>query len=181
MSKRTWVTADPHFGHALMARLRPWDTIEQHDEALIDNWNSVVADGDRVYVLGDVAMNRKHVGAIGKCNGKKVLIKGNHDIFRLKEYLPYFEDIRAYTVKPKHGIVMSHIPIHPNALDERWKLNVHGHLHENVVTETQMMRTIDGIGITHWDPHQVPDPRYRCISMEQTDYRPVDLEEITNG
>ena len=181
MSKRTWVTADTHFGHQLMAKLRPWDTIEEHDEAIIDNWNSLVAPQDRVYVLGDLCMSRRHVGTISRCNGKKVLVKGNHDIFKLKDYLPHFDDIRAYIVKPKHGLIMSHIPIHPQSMGTRYRLNVHGHLHENIITETQMMRTIEGTGIRHCDPHQVPDTRYRCVSMEQTDYQPVDLMEIING
>lgn len=177
MSRRTWVIADPHFGHALMTKLRPWDTIEEHDEALIANWNSVVGESDRVYVLGDVAMNRRCLPTIGRCNGKKVLIKGNHDIFKLKDYLPWFDDIRAYVVKPKHGLIMSHIPIHPQSL-ERWKLNVHGHLHEYIITKTQMMRTIESIGVRHCDPHQVPDPRYKCVSMEQINYTPVLLDSL---
>ncbi len=176
MSKRTWVTADTHFGHALMAKLRPWDTIEEHDEAIIDNWNSLVAPQDRVYVLGDLCMNRRHVGTISRCNGKKVLVKGNHDIFKLKDYLPHFEDIRAYVVKPKHSLIMSHIPIHPQSMGTRYKLNVHGHLHEQTVRRDG--HTEKG-NPTYEDLNEtVADERYRCVSLEQTDYKPVDLMEI---
>lgn len=173
MSKRTWVVADTHFGHQLMTQLRPWSTIEEHDEAIIDNWNSLVAETDRVYVLGDLCMNRRHVSTIGRCNGKKVLVKGNHDIFKLKDYLPYFDDIRAYVVKPKHGLIMSHIPIHPASL-ERWKLNVHGHTHDHQVKGHELVNVIhDDFVFT-----QVVDKRYRCVSLEQTDYKPVDLMQI---
>lgn len=166
MSRRTWVVADTHFGHQLMTTLRPWPTIEEHDQAIIDNWNSVVGETDRVYVLGDVAMNRRHLPTIGKCNGKKVLVKGNHDIFKLKDYLPYFDDIRAYVVKPKHGLVMSHIPIHPGSM-ERWKLNVHGHLHEYQVQSPSGQYN-----------GKHPDPRYRCVSMEQIGYTPILLDSL---
>ena len=169
MSKRTWVTADTHFGHQLMAKLRPWDTIEEHDEAIIDNWNSLVAPQDRVYVLGDLCMNRRHVGTISRCNGKKVLVKGNHDIFKLKDYLPHFDDIRAYIVKPKHGLIMSHIPIHPQSMGTRYRLNVHGHLHEYQVLEESHDSEGFPLGA---------DPHYRCVSLEQTGYKPVDLMKV---
>ena len=174
MSRRTWVVADTHFGHQLMARLRPWPTVEEHDEAIIDNWNSLVAPTDRVYVLGDLCMNRRHVGTVSRCNGKKVLVKGNHDIFKLKDYLPYFDDIRAYVVKPKHNLIMSHIPIHPQNMG-RWKLNVHGHTHEYQVQADDKFSDGDYV-----EPSDLknPDPRYRCVSLEQTGYKPVDLMEI---
>lgn len=176
MSRKTFVTADPHFGHALMSKLRPWDTIEEHDEALIERWNSVVNPTDRVYVLGDVAMNRRCLPTIGRCNGKKVLVKGNHDIFKLKDYLPFFDDIRAYVVKPKHALIMSHIPIHPQSMG-RWKLNVHGHLHEYKVQADDSY--LDGDFISPEDLIN-PDNRYKCVSMEQTDYKPIDFMEILN-
>ena len=176
MSKRTWVTADPHFGHALMARLRPF---EDHDEALIERWNSVVGEFDRVYILGDLSMNRKAITTVGRCHGKKVLVKGNHDMFKLKDYTPYFEDIRAYVVKPKHQIVMSHMPIHPQCMGSRYKLNVHGHLHEETIRIDGHTQKDDP---TYEDLCEtIADRRYKCVSMEQTDYRPVNLEEIINA
>ena len=52
-------TSDTHFGHKNLLKIgkgRPFDTIEEHDEALIENWNKVVKPNDLVYHLGDVAM-----------------------------------------------------------------------------------------------------------------------------
>ena len=167
---KTWVVADTHFGHQLMATIRPFTTVEEHDEAIISNWNEVVAENDRVYLLGDVAMNRRCLPTVGRCNGKKVLVKGNHDIFKLKDYLPFFDDIRAYIVKPKVGVILSHIPIHPASL-ERWKLNVHGHLHEGQV---KVMGT-DSFGTPI---REVVDKRYRCVSLEQTGYKPILLDSL---
>lgn len=163
---RTFVIADLHFGHAGVCKfqdgegnpLRPWDDPKEMDEALIDKWNSVVAPADRVYVLGDLAINRKAIPTVGCCNGRKVLVKGNHDIFKLKDYLPFFDDIRAYVVQPKNGIIMSHIPIHPQNM-ERWKLNIHGHTHS-------------------WS---LDDTKYRCVSVEQIGFKPLDLQEIIDA
>lgn len=167
MSK-TWVIADPHFGHANIlnfcntdgSKLRPWTDVNEMDSAICYNWNSLVNPEDRVYVLGDLVINKKHIPTIARCNGRKVLVKGNHDIYKLKDYTPYFDDIRAYVTSP-HQYILSHIPVHPSSLG-RWKINIHGHLHGNVVR----------------DHNEQPDKRYVCVSVEQTHFMPVLLDDI---
>lgn len=157
-----FVISDTHFGHARMLEfkdkdgnpVRRFESAEEMDQYMVERWNSVVGPKDRVYHLGDVAINRRCIETVGRCNGKKVLIKGNHDIFRLKDYAPFFEDIRAYKVfHPK--AILSHIPIHPDSL-ERFALNLHGHLH---------LQTLD-------------DPRYLNMCVEHWDYTPQPLETI---
>lgn len=176
---KTWVIADTHFGHEGVCRftlddgvtpLRPWVDAKSMDEALIQNWNSVVSPQDRVYVLGDLAINRKAVHTIGRCNGRKVLVKGNHDIFKLSDYSSHFDDIRAYVVKktPQGGkLIMSHIPIHEESLG-RWGLNIHGHLHSHTVKKKTKYNTL------------VEDKRYVCVSVEQTNFTPITLEEAVS-
>lgn len=158
----TFFISDSHFSHKGIVEflhngkpLRPFKTIEEHDEALVTNWNNRVRNGDTVYHLGDVVINRKALPILDRLNGRKVLIKGNHDIFPLKDYVKYFADIRAYKVMTEHGIICSHIPIHPESL-ARWKVNVHGHLHGNTL----------------------PDKRYFSVCCEQINYTPISLDEI---
>ena len=165
MRNKTWVVSDTHFGHKLMAnavdkegnKIRPWATVEEHDEALIDGWNALVNPEDRVYHLGDVAINRKAVATLGRCHGKVVLIKGNHDIFKLKDYLPFVDDIRSYRVFNDTAIrmVFSHIPLHESSI-ERFRYNVHGHVHHN----------------------SLADPRYRNVCVEKTNYVPIALDQL---
>jgi calcineurin-like phosphoesterase family protein len=94
-------------------------------------------------------------------NGDKVLIKGNHDKLELKEYLPYFRDIRA--CHQFDGMFLSHVPIHTESLS-RWKINVHGHLHANRVM------TAFGAKVAE---------RYQSVCMEQLDdYTPISLEQL---
>jgi calcineurin-like phosphoesterase family protein len=171
-----WVVADPHFGHAGVCKflapngvdkLRPWDNPDEMDEFLVKAWNDVVGPKDRVNLLGDVVINRRCLPTLGRLNGRIRLVKGNHDIFKLSDYLPYVDDICAYHVTA--GVIMSHIPIHTESLG-RFKVNIHGHLHAH-----RVMRE-------HWDDQQViplivPDLRYVCVSVEQTDWRPITLEE----
>lgn len=141
------------------SKLRPWDGPAEMDEALVAAWNAEVQPGDTVYHLGDVAMARRHIATIGRCNGIKVLIKGNHDLFDLADYAPYFRDIRGSHVLA--GKLLTHIPVHPASLD-RWGVNIHGHLHSERV-----------LGI-----NGTPDPRYICVSVEQTGFAPVPLDVV---
>jgi len=168
MSK-TWVLADTHFGHRGVCMftqadgvtpLRPWNDPAEMDGKLISNWNEVVDDQDRVYLLGDVAMTKKALWPLKVLKGRKVLVKGNHDTEKLHVYSEFFDDIRACVVMK--GLIMTHIPIHESSLS-RWQFNVHGHTHSNVVMK-------DG----------EPDPRYICVSVEQTNFYPLDLQTILN-
>ena len=169
--KKSWVIADLHFGQQSICRfvnydgskMRPWDNVSEMDEALVDNWNSVVRDSDRVYVLGDVAMDKKGLVNISRCNGTKILIKGNHCKEKIGEYLPLFKDIRAIDVRYEFGrkFVMSHVPPHYDCLT-RWGLSIHGHLHNNYIKL----------------PDGTPDLRYCCVSVERINYTPKLLEQV---
>lgn len=168
-----FLTSDTHFGHAGVCRflrddgtkLRPWDTPEEMDEEMVKRWNDTVRPGDKVYHLGDVVINRKALHIMHRLNGDKVLIKGNHDIFRLEEYTPFFRDIRGSHVMD--GLIMTHIPIHPDNL-YRFGCNIHGHLHSNRI----MARGFGG------KPLDVVDPRYFSVCVELTDFRPMLFEDV---
>lgn len=168
MTHRNFVAADHHFGHRNIIvfenggkKIRPFSSIEEHDETIVERHNNIVRDMDRVYFLGDVAINKSALSIIARMKGRKVLVKGNHDIFKLKDYLPYFEDIRACVVKPDKYI-LTHIPIHPDCIG-RFALNIHGHLHANFID----------VGMVGWR-----NERYKNVCMENIDYTPVDLEAI---
>ncbi len=169
----TFFISDTHFGHKNIITfkrddntpLRDFATVEEMDETMVRNWNKVVCDKDTVYHLGDVVINRKALPILERLNGRKVLIKGNHDIFRLEDYTQYFDDIRAYKVMTKEGIICSHIPIHPDSLS-RWRINLHGHLHSGVVKKRK------------WLFWKVRDPRYMCVSVEHINYMPISYDEV---
>lgn len=119
----TYLYSDPHFSHMGVCRflradgvtkLRPFETPEEMDEVLVANFNSTVKPNDKVYFLGDIAINRRGLNVLSRLNGDKVLIKGNHDIFKLNDYTPYFRDIRSYHVM--NNCILSHIPVHPSTL-----------------------------------------------------------------
>jgi len=160
----TFFISDTHFGHANILNfkrpdgkpLREFNSIEEHDETIINNWNRTVSDKDRVYHMGDVTLGRRHLSILSRLKGRKKLIRGNHDVFKLKDYTPYFEDIVSYRIYPTQGLIFSHIPVYEDQLDHRFKFNCHGHTHGNSVL----------------------DPRYINLCVEWTNYTPVSFDEV---
>jgi len=176
----TFLVSDTHFGHAGVCKftesdgvtkIRPWTDPDEMDEAMVKMWNETVRPNDKVYHLGDVVINRKALKTLARLNGDKVLIKGNHDIFRMEEYTPYFREIRAYHVL--NGLILSHIPVHPESLG-RFGTNVHGHLHTNRV------KKIVGVDVRtgEFKYSTENDVRYHCVCVEQTDFKPISLEDV---
>ena len=176
-----WLVSDTHFGHAGVCRfmredgvtkLRPWDDPAEMDEAMIKAWNDRVRPTDKVYHLGDVVINRKAMATLGRLNGDKVLIRGNHDIFRDDEYRMYFRELRAYHVM--NGMILSHIPVHEASLG-RFGTNIHGHLHASRVKKARGVDARTGEVLYSTEN----DPRYHCVCVETTpDYAPILFEDV---
>lgn len=167
-----WLISDTHFGHEKTCTvfkredgspLRPFSCAEEMDEFMIKAWNERVKPNDKVYHLGDVVINRKFLHVLGRLNGDKVLIRGNHDIFDLKDYTQHFRDLRGYHVM--NGMILSHIPIHEQQL-ARFGCNIHGHLHAHRVMKD------NGYG------RKVIDPRYHNVSVEQIEFTPILFEDV---
>jgi len=175
-----FLVSDTHFGHAGVCRftrndgekLRPWTDPDEMDEAMIKAWNERVKPTDKVYHLGDVVINRKAMKTLARLNGDKVLIRGNHDIFRDDEYREYFRELRAYHVM--NGMILSHIPVHSDSLG-RFGVNIHGHLHSNRVKRARGVNARTG-EILYGDENDV---RYHCVCVEQTpDFAPILFEDV---
>lgn len=182
MSHNTFFTADTHFGHKGMieflredgTKLRPFSTIEEHDETIIQNWNNIIRPMDRVYHLGDCVINRRCLITLSRLNGRKKLIRGNHDLFSLEDYTPYFEDV--YGVYVLKDVILSHIPVHPDCLTSRFGTNVHGHLHSKRVMER---RPIFSGSLYEYIGHEYTiDPKYLCVSLEHTNFTPLSIDEV---
>ena len=176
-----FLVSDTHFGHTGVCRftrndgvtkLRPWDDPDEMDEAMVKAWNERVKPADKVYHLGDVVINRKALKTLARLNGDKVLIRGNHDIFRDDEYREYFRELRAYHVM--NGMILSHIPVHPESLG-RFGVNIHGHLHANRV------KKIVGVDVRtgEFKYSEENDSRYHCVCVEQLpDFAPMLFEDV---
>jgi calcineurin-like phosphoesterase family protein len=142
------------------------------DEHLVRVWNERVRPQDKVYHLGDVVINRKAMKTLGRLNGDKVLIRGNHDIFRDDEYREYFRELRAYHVM--NGMILSHIPVHEASLG-RFGTNIHGHTHYQRVKRAHGVDARTG-EMLYSDEI---DTRYHCVCVEQLpDFAPILFEDV---
>lgn len=189
MSNR-FIISDTHFGHtnswekfknADGTPLRPFTSNEEMDEAMVARWNAKVTDKDTVYHLGDVVINKKSLHHVSRLNGRKILIRGNHDIFKDKDFYDVgFEQIHGVRVFVDKWI-MSHIPLHPDSVTNRFRVNVHGHLHGNEVTRQVEVATKASDRHGEYERYSVEtqiDPRYLCVSVEHTNYEPLSFEEV---
>lgn len=192
-----FVVSDTHFGHTNSwekfkledgSPLRPFSSTEEMDEAMIERWNAVVQPHDTVYHLGDVVINRKHLHLVKRLNGRKILIRGNHDIFRDEDYREVgFEQIHGVRVFVDR-FILTHIPLHPDCVSGRFRVNVHGHLHANRVMQTidhfeneeiiDYKGSVTGINSTWTHTERQIDPRYLCVCVEQTNFTPLHFDEV---
>lgn len=147
---RIFFISDLHFGHENMAKKRGFSSVEEHDNHIIEKWNSVVNKKDTVWVLGDISMERSQpYELLNKLKGFKKVVLGNHclgkHVPKLLEYVNSVCGMASYK-----GCILTHAPIHPTELNYRFTYNIHGHVHENTL----------------------PDERYINVSCEAVDYTP---------
>lgn len=168
--KNIWVISDTHFGHNNIIKYcdRPYDNSHHMDEDILERWNSVVKDGDKVYHLGDVYFSKGREdwpSFFARLNGQKRLILGNHDNGKDQLLQKVFQKIDVWRMFPEFGLLFTHVPVHISALkrgptgnevNPKQLTNIHGHIHEN------------------------PSPMgpYRCVCVEQINYTPIHIEDL---
>ncbi len=112
-------TSDLHIGHRNIIKLcnRPFSSLEEMDESLIENWNQVVTNGDTIYVVGDLMFRTQTAPncILRRLKGKKHLIVGNHDNSWLNKVNAdtHFKSIERY-VKISNGkrkLALCHYPM----------------------------------------------------------------------
>ena len=153
--------SDPHFGHKNMAIRRGFENEHQMNEHIVKCWNSVVSKKDVTYILGDITMEKAtEYYWLGMLNGIKKVILGNHDepqhVPKLLEYVNSVAAMKYLKDKQFGNIILTHAPIHPQELEYRWGINMHGHVHSNTLK----------------------DKRYINVSLEVIDYTPKLLSEL---
>ena len=160
----TFLISDMHIGHAAILGFktpaglpcRVFDSVEHMNETMIERWNAVVKQDDKVYNLGDVVMREKDMPILARLNGDKRLVRGNHDIFKTRDYMQYFKGI--YGVRVLESLILSHIPLHPSSIKDGI-VNAHGHTHNNQAPE-------------------VLGSKYFNVCVENIDFTPVALEDV---
>lgn len=165
----TWIYSDPHFGHENICKfteldgtpLRPWDDVTEMNETMIRDFNERVDPSHWVVFLGDLSMNKTGYDAsIPRMNGKKILVKGNHDTFSHDIYKQHFMAVLSM-ICLNGTAIFTHIPIHPSSIG-RFGYNLHGHTHSKLVL----------------DENGAPDERYINCCVERTGFKPILLNTL---
>lgn len=153
--------ADTHFNHENIIKYcnRPFKNSQEMNEYIIKKWNSVVKKEDTVYHLGDVGFGTTEMlkELVGKLNGKKILLRGNHDF---KRGLNGWKEVgfsEVYKKKIELGnLVLTHAPIE---LEDKEKINVFGHIHDKPLDE------------------RFDKDNHICVSCDVVDYTPIIIEK----
>jgi len=129
--------SDCHFGHKNIIQYmnRPYDSVKHMDLAMIESWNSVVTESDRVFLVGDAFLCDKHEAAeiLEMLNGYKILIAGNHDRSKRTMMEIGFDEYHrelTYSFGDIGTALMKHYPLPDLVIKEKgFDFLIHGHLH----------------------------------------------------
>ena len=162
--------SDPHFGHENILKMcqRPFESVEEMNEAMIDAWNQRVTGNDTVFILGDLFYRCPDPEPIlQRLKGKKRLIIGNHDSSWMDkvDLSRYFVSVDPFLeiTDGVRAITLCHYPL----LTWKHKLRtymVHGHIHNDTTSD--------------FFPLLVARERVLNAGVEVNGYRPVTVEEL---
>lgn len=177
---KIWFTSDTHFGHQNILKFceRPFVSVEEMDNTIIERWNLKVGKDDIVFHLGDFAFatNKRWQELISLLNGKIYLILGNHDITRwpgtyTMQLFDRVENQMMLKIDNKYKVYLNHFPFlcydgtYRNPED--CTIQLHGHVHERV----------GGIGKDD-QRLQYRFPYQYDVGVDNNNFYPISWEEI---
>lgn len=119
---------------------RPFKTVEEMNQYILECWNTRVTNADKVYILGDIALrgrNNALIGFVAQLKGREILVVGNHDDVSDYRYQQLFEQIIPYAeVEDAFGgrnyrLVLQHYPILMWKNQHRGTIHLYGHVHNS--------------------------------------------------
>ena len=152
--------ADTHFGEDRIRRYenRPFESAKKMDEELIRRWNTTVGTDDTVYVLGDFGADGYESEILSRLNGRKILVKGNHDVKENSEYRKFgFDEVYDLPVLLEGFWILSHDALYVN--ENMPYANLFGHVHNSPIVKDF-------------------SKQHYCVSAERISYTPIAFSEI---
>lgn len=139
---KVWLMSDLHLGHRqpFIYEKRGFKTIEEHNEAIIENIKACVSENDEFYILGDLTLGNLDAAAayLRQIPGHVHVILGNHDTERRIEFYQSLGwDVQFSTVIRwnKYRFYLSHYPtVCANEGEDKLSLatlSISGHTHSN--------------------------------------------------
>lgn len=169
---KVWFTADQHFGHENIIKYcnRPFETVEEMDQVMIDRWNEVVGEDDVVFHLGDLTLGDDGEKYFSRLNGKIniLALRWHHDKRWLKDIswcngmkwvIDYFEPLVViYLVDLREDrpfpITLSHYPMAEWEASHYNTWHLHGHSHGHHEPDPRRPFVLD-VGVDCWNFYPV--------------------------
>jgi len=134
------------------------------NEYILENYNSMVGKDDICLHLGDLGAglkkrNNEFKDLLKKLNGRKILLKGNHDYFDDDFYLDAgFEEVGIFL--SINGYFLNHYPLDKPSNDYIYKeflkskahTIIHGHTHKNIIYNDNQKRINVCVELTDFKP-----------------------------
>lgn len=152
--------ADTHFAEENIMKYenRPFASVQDMNESLIEKWNAKVGEADVVYVLGDFGAFGQEQEILKRLKGIKYLVKGNHDSKENEYYRQAgFREVYDCPILLESFWILSHEPLYVN--ENMPYANLFGHVHNSPLFKDF-------------------SKQHYCVSVERTNYAPISFEEI---
>ena len=172
--EKVWFTADTHFGHRNIIRYcqRPFASVEEMNETLVDNWNRVVGKDDVVFHLGDFSVGgaAEWTSLLDSLNGRIFLVLGNHDMNNVDQgFMRRFENVSMQMLVSigKQRIYLNHYPFlcYGGAYRGSWQL--FGHVHTCPCNSGLDNSRLEMLFPTQYD-----------VGVDNNNFKPVSFEEV---
>jgi calcineurin-like phosphoesterase family protein len=173
-SNKIWFTSDLHFWHKNICKYcnRPFDSVEQMNDTIIEKWNSIVKWDDTVFILGDLGFCgiEKLRPLIAQLNGNLIVIQGNHDPNKvinalLEENLIHESHKLLHVIVegdeecPNQELALCHFPMIDWYNKERGAWMIHGHQHQLPETPS--------CSVKHWD-----------VGLDKNNMQPISFDQL---
>ena len=180
--------ADTHFGHGNILRFdgRPFSSVAQMEDVIVQNWNRTVTDKDDVYILGDFCWGKADdwLRLLKLLRGRKTLITGNHDLKRFPaEVRNRLCDVKDYKeiIDDGRKIILCHYPIlfyRLSYVENVW--HFHGHTHAVTQEEADRLRFVRALVSEHQEAHTLNRGQIVNVGcmMPYMDYTPRTADEL---
>ena len=177
-------TSDTHFSHENIMHFcnRPFETIEEMNDTLIENWNKVVNKDSIVFHLGDFAWGNNWMQFLNKLNGHKILIMGNHD-FKNKDATALAKGFdyvcqQLYINVEHRKVILNHCPIlcygGTYRKDEDKVYQLFGHVHSGKYTNNALNKGLD------YERLKILFPTQYNVGVDNNDFTPISWYDVNN-
>lgn len=179
-----FLTSDTHYWHKNILQFcdRPWKTVEEMNEGLVENFNSMVTQHDTTFFLGDIFFCNQATAReiLTRLNGTKILIRGNHDMSPSQMYRIGFDCVleSARIRVGKSHIMLSHYPYKRKPWNHLWRrLTDSKYRHKLNFKKLED----DGLWLCHGHTHSREQVRGRMIhvGVDAWNYKPVPITKIS--